>query len=332
MKKIIYVPTNKKKCDILISETAKSGNSDAWDRPQKGVIMETKRSAIGLQFFAGEGSGGAQSAETVGTQVQTENKRPSGQAANDVTTGENKSDAGSDDRRSAYKKFKAEYRDLYESDVSGIIKGRLKEHKELETKLKEQDKIVSLLSEKYGVSDTAGLYDAIRGDSAYWAQAAENADMTPEQYMSMMELQSKNKSYEKQLREIRAENAAREQYNRWLDEAKELKKVYPDFDLNAELSNPRFRALISARDGELRTSLKQAYELFHMDEIISSNKQQTAEHVIDNVKARGLRPTEAGVASAAALTYNGTAVENLTREQRAEMAKRASYGEDIRFS
>ena len=277
---------------------------------------------------AGSSGDGAQSAaaSTLTEKTAAEN----GQGGKAVAAGENLSDAGSD-RKALYGKFKSEFRDLYEAEVSGIVKNRLKGYKQLEEKAEKQESIISLLSEKYGASDVDGLYSAIKGDEDYWRTAAESADMTPGQYADMMELKSKNSRYERELSEIKARTAARTQYDAWVREADEVKGIYPEFDLNTELKNPRFRALISAKDDGMRISLRQAYELFHLDEIKDETKKKTASDVVANVKARGLRPNEAGTNSDSGVSY-ATDVRNLTREQREEFARRASLGESVTFT
>ena len=89
------------------------------------------------------------------------------------------------------------------------------------------------------------------------------------------------------------ENADR-LYQSWMNQAEQIKGVYPSFTLEAEMQNPRFTDLL--RNGiDLRT----AYEVLHKDEIIPAAMQFTAQNVeqklTNKIMANGARPTENGL-------------------------------------
>ena len=65
--------------------------------------------------------------------------------------------------------------------------------------------------------------------------------------------------------------------------------------------------------------------------IIQREKQTAQQNTINNIKARGLRPDEAGSTSSGAVGFKKD-VSQLTPKERAEFVRRASLGETITFS
>ena len=88
-------------------------------------------------------------------------------------------------------------------------------------------------------------------------------------------------------------------------------------------------ATLSLKSG---VDVRTAYEVAHHDEIISGAMQFTAQKVkektVNDIRARGMRPSEGGLGEHPA-GEGQLDVTKLTRQQRADMAKRASRGEII---
>jgi hypothetical protein len=81
-------------------------------------------------------------------------------------------------------------------------------------------------------------------------------------------------------------------------------------------------------------SVEAAYQAKHYQDLIRSAvenaKAETEKAVVDNIRAKGNRPVEGGASSSSA-TSVGYDVKNLTREQRAEIARQATVGKRIEF-
>ena len=109
-----------------------------------------------------------------------------------------------------------------------------------------------------------------------------------------------------------------------------MKLQYPEFDLWAEAAaDPIFVKLLGAG-----ISVEEAYLARHHKEIVTQAvadaRAETEKAVVDNIRARGMRPVEGG-ANAVSAPQTGYDVRNLTREQRAEIARQATIGKRIEF-
>ena len=105
---------------------------------------------------------------------------------------------------------------------------------------------------------------------------------------------------------------------------------HPDFSLEHELENNTFRLLY-----EGGVPAADAYGAAHISELIESARKAGAQDAVkatlDSVRARGVRVRES-----ASEAYTGNLVKRdvtrLTRNERAELARRALSGENITFN
>lgn len=95
------------------------------------------------------------------------------------------------------------------------------------------------------------------------AQAAEEAGMSLEQYKRFLQLQQLEQQREQE-RIQRVQRILRD----WEEQAEQLKRIYPSFDLGRESKNRDFLALLRAG-----VSVRQAYEVAHIDEIKAAAMQ-----------------------------------------------------------
>ena len=116
----------------------------------------------------------------------------------------------------------------------------------------------------------------------------------------------------------------------WLNESKQVKELYPDFDLRQELrSSKLFSQLILAG-----APLKASYEIVHKDEIISGAMAYTAdkvrEQVVKNIETKGRRPLENGISSESAVV-TAIDVNALTAKDIHKILKQVENGASIKF-
>lgn len=226
--------------------------------------------------------------------------------------------------------IKGEYKDQFTSEVQSIINRRFKETKGLQEQLGAQQPVLDKLMARYGIEngDVAALDKAIDADSSLWAQAAEDAGMTVEQYRRIQNMELENMRLKRAQQENIARQMAQRQVDAWQQQAQEIKAEYEDFDLEAELQNPAFKAMLKAG-----APMKNAYEALHMGDIKAGVARKASEarekQVTDNIRARGQRPTEGG-SSGAGITYSSDP-SKLTAKERDELARRAERGERITF-
>ncbi len=136
-----------------------------------------------------------------------------------------------------------------------------------------------------------------------------------------------------------------------LAEAEALRGIYPDFDLAAEMLHPVLGGLLR---GEGKPTLRQLYEAVHWEDIsaervksavasavaeavesavsaaVGAAVKESEERLLENIRARGLRPLENGLRAAEGIRMH-PAVGRLTRRERAMLAKRAENGETIKL-
>ena len=301
---------------------------------------------LNLQLFAdgaGAGDGGTGADGASGVQVGVPSLQTKGEKnplagvkygiqPEDAQTADVQEVTDGVDRNAEFEKLiKGEYKDLYDARVQDTIQRRLKGTKETVDKYNALAPTLEMLSRKYGVdaSDIEALNKAIEEDDAYYEDEALEKGITVEQLKSIRKMERENAELKRQMREQNARENADRIYAAWMQQADALKGVYPSFDLNAELTNPRFVDLLR-NNVDVRT----AYEVLHKDEIIPAAMQFTARQVeqklTNKIIAGGSRPTENGINSQSSVVVKSD-VSQLSKEDRAEIIRRVARGEKIRF-
>ena len=200
--------------------------------------------------------------------------------------------------------------------------------------------LMDALGEAYGVDtgDLAALTEAVKSgkvknDDYYETLAQERGiSVKTARELDRMEGELQRANAEKQRAEqmrIAAEHQQRAAAVRaqWEAEAAQLKQKYPTFDLDETLNNPAVADMIRRGVG-----LEAAYRAAYFDQLMENQVALTAKQVESGVTARiqqrAGRPSENG-------THPGGAAEmkvdvaHMTRQQRAELARRARRGERI---
>jgi hypothetical protein len=236
------------------------------------------------------------------------------------------------DRNAEYAKFKNEYKDLYDAEVQNILTKRLAKSKETVEKYDALSPTLELLGKKYGIdpTDVNALNRAIEEDDAYYEEEALEKGVTVEQLKEIRKMEKENAELKKQMREQEVRKNADRLYAKWMEQAESTKSVYPSFDLQKEMQNPKFVDLLKVPSIDVRT----AYEVIHKDEIMPAAMQFTAKTVeqklTNKIIANGARPTENGISSQSA-SVTKSDVSQLTKADRQEVLRRVARGEKITF-
>lgn len=236
-----------------------------------------------------------------------------------------------DEKRKAYNDLiRGEYKDFYTQDTQRLIDRRFKETKQLEQRLNDQQGVMDMLMLRYGVEDVADLQAAIEDDDSYWEQAAMDAGMSVDQYKQFSKLERENKALLAAQQDRQNRELANQQLDTWYRDADMLAQKYDGFDIEAEVENPDFMRLLKAG-----VPMEHAYKTIHMDELMNmaaANASAAAERkTVENIRARGMRPTENGTSSQSTFVTK-TDVHALSKKDRAEAVKRAARGEQITFT
>ena len=251
---------------------------------------------------------------------------PTGAGKTDVSTTSNTLE----ERRKAYNDLiNGEYKDLDQERFQQVFDRRFKRVKGMEADLAAQKPILDKLMARYGVDDVAKLDKALTEDTEYWERVAEEKGMTVEQYHAMQKLERENE----ELRAIRQRQIGQQQFqqqiDKWYQEADKVKELYPSFDFKTEAQNPEFLSLL--RNGN---TVEHAYKVLHFDELTQDAARvaaQTADAQAQaRIKQKASRPSENGTSSKSAVIVKND-VANLTRRERAEIARRVARGDTITF-
>ena len=227
--------------------------------------------------------------------------------------------------------IKGEYKDLYDARVQDTIQKRLKGTSETVEKYNALAPVLDLLANKYGVdvNDANALSKAIEDDETFYENEAIERGLTVQQVKEIRKMQRENNALRMQMQEAERRQQADAVYSRWMQEADEVKKIYPAFDLQGELQNEQFRNLLMSN-----VNVRTAFEVIHRDEIIPAAMQYTAQKIqektVNSIRAGQNRPAEGAMGNRSAVTVKSD-VSKLTKADVDEILRRVERGEKIRF-
>lgn len=277
-----------------------------------------RRFKLNLRLFdegAGAGAAGAE-----GTSVT---------AGNAAGTQGDTSVAAAPERQSFADLIKGDYKDEADKYIQGIVRERVKNSKDT---IKSQAEILDIVAAKYGMdtSDLAALKDKVSNDDAYYEDRAMEEGLTVDQYKRIAQAESKARAYDEAMAQQQRDAAAEAQVRIWQEQAEQVKRAFPDFDLAKELENETFQRILQSG-----VNMQSAYVAAHEAEILQGAMQYTAAEVrratANDIAARGTRPRENASSSQAAATLK-TDVSKLTRADREALSRRAAAGEIISFN
>ena len=229
-----------------------------------------------------------------------------------------------EDRKALYKQFKEQYKDLYGAEVESIIKERFKKFNGLEQQLGQYSPIVNLLMERHGAKDPNELYSKISQE--VYETIADRDGLTVEQVREIETLKLENARLREKTQTVEQETAMNQRIADWKSQADTMKTEYPDFNIDEWASNEQFMNLLFAG-----VNVKSAYEVCNISGIKANVAKQMEKNVVSNIQAKGqTKIKENGLNPSAGMTIKAS-VKDLTKEDRAEIARRARMGETITF-
>lgn len=271
-----------------------------------------------LTLFAGEGGegggdGGGEGTQGAGAQVDPE----------------------LDARRAEFDEYVKNNKDLYEEKLKAQLDRRMrKSTQDLENLRGENARYQNLarsIANRYGIDsgDLDAMAKAVDEDQSWLEEMAARNGLTVEQQKHMNALEAENQRFKAAREEAERQQRANDVLGRWQRDAEDLKNIYPDFNLESEMNNADFADLLGKG-----VPMKAAYQVVHMDDIMTQGMQyavkNTASKVAASVRANGLRPSE-GAGGSQGPTRIGMDVNKLTKEQREDLKRRAARGEEIGF-
>lgn len=268
--------------------------------------------SLDLSLFDGAAAGGAE-AGGEGSNESLASSKAEGGAGQEVVYGKSESanshlandsgDSTADTEARFNDLIKGEFKEVYGQKVQEAVQRRFKGQQDMQDRLDMANDFIGQLGSMYGVDDPSdydALMDAITsGGSIEDAAAAEG--LTVDQYKHIKQLEAEQAQREAAQNRLEQQQKAEAQYNDWIQQAEDLKDLYPSFDLETEMNAETGQKFASLLQQDF--SMKDAYEAVHLQEIMQNTAQHAAERtrktVTDTIAAQGRRPTENGLTTRA---------------------------------
>lgn len=204
-----------------------------------------------------------------------------------------------------------EYKDEHKAYMEKTISDRLKKYKGMEEEYGKARATLDIVANKYGVSpDDENFLDVlnkkIEEDDSYFENYAMEHDISADEARRIVTMERKVALIEKQKEEAEKQEKMREQIAILNANAEKTKQQFPNFNLELEMQNEKFRRLCAVNNGDTTS----AYMACHWNEILPATvqmasqkiKTQTAQAVASNTS----RPIENGINSVAPSVVNQT--------------------------
>lgn len=253
-----------------------------------------------------------------------------GSTAQQVAPAQEAAQQGTDTEETFESLIKGKYKADADAWVQNIIRERLKNHQDNTAELEELRRLKTAVGRKFNADeqDVESLVRAVEYDEEALEVEASQRGMSMEALKTVKELEAQNAKLKQREQQSVAQQRMQQHYNALAQQAEALKAEYPGFNLMQEMQDPTFARLTAPSVG---ISVKQAYELVHMQEIQAMQAQQQAERMSKAIQANGARPMENGIQGGQGASTVKTDPRTLTRDDRKEIRRKVANGEQIVF-
>lgn len=297
--------------------------------------MRNELNGINLQLFNEGGAADTSTSNAGSSQPQNTGEEPKvvyGKQSEDNTpvaeenNASEKVNAAETDKPSFEELIKGDYKKDYNRAVQSVLGKRLAQEK---AKAQPVNDIIEKLMIRHKVDSVEQLAQKLDDDSVFEALAEKSGESanTERELENLRLLQHRVMAQQKREQEERAGN---EQYNRWMQEAQQLREKYPEFDFKKELENPDFVELLNMKNPQYSLGVERAYQLVHFNELLQEREAAAVEKVTKSVSARAARPAENGLGNQSGFVRKDD-VSKLTKKDRDEIERRVASGERIEF-
>lgn len=197
-----------------------------------------------------------------------------------------------------------DYKDEHKAYMDKTIGDRLKKYKGLEENYGKAKATLDIVANKYGVNPDDEnflevLNQKIEADDSYYENYAMEHDVSTEEARKIVTMERKVAQIEAQKAEQAKQEQMRQQIMLLRQNAERTKSQFPNFDLDTEMQNDKFRRLCAVNNGDTTS----AYMACHWNEIIPAQVQlatrQVQEQTAKAVASNKARPIENGMSSSA---------------------------------
>lgn len=239
--------------------------------------------------------------------------------------------------------IKGRYKEDFDKVVQGIVQKRVAKSKADTELVGKLSPVVQLLGKNYGIeiddirkADLDQLIQKVTDDNRFYEDLAIQMGLSEEQAKKVYQTEQRNRQLEAQARERTEEDERRAAFANIVQQSEAVKQMYPQFDLDAEMSNMEFLKMVMPySQGGLGIPVETAYFALHKDELqrgaMQYAVQRTATQITDSIRSGATRPREAGLNSGTSVGNITVDPRNLSQAQREEIRKRVARGEKISF-
>jgi hypothetical protein len=224
--------------------------------------------------------------------------------------------------------IEGEYKDDYKKAVNSVIKKRFKNVKDTQAKLDSYVPLMETLASRYGLNADASPEDfinAIYDDDALYENEALERGIPVDVLKNMKKMERENEAMSRILESKQMEQENAEFIQNLMLQAEEVKKFYPDFDLDHEVleADTKEKFIRYTKDG---FDMKQVYELLHPEIFTMAMKavaDKTAEKIANSVKVNKSRPVEGGSGITGSVAR--TSINDMTKDDLDKLIARSRY-------
>ena len=225
----------------------------------------------------------------------------------------------------------------YNKQMQAVVQSRLKSAKGAEEALAKLTPALELLARKHQLDPANMDYDAltkaISDDNSYYEDKALQMGTSVET-AKKIDQQERDTARQKKAEELSIqEQKIRNHFAGLEQQALEMQKIVPNFDLQTELKNPAFLRMTSPNVG---ISVRDAYYAVHHDEMqtaaMQATAKATAQKISNNIQAGQRRPDENGISGQApsATTFDYSKASREQREAfKRDLRERLARGEKV---
>ena len=197
-----------------------------------------------------------------------------------------------------------DYKEDHKAYMDKTIGERLKKYKGIEDDLGKHKELLSVVANKYGVNPDdenflGVLAQKIEEDDSYYENYAMEHDISTDEARRIVTMQRKAEKYDAQQEEQQRQEQMRQHIMLLRQNAEKTKARFPQFDLDAEMQDERFRKLCAVNNGDTTA----AYIACHYNDVITNQVQMASRQIqaqtAQAVAANKARPIENGISSSA---------------------------------
>ena len=197
-----------------------------------------------------------------------------------------------------------DYKDEHKAYMDKTISDRLKKYKGLEADYGKAKSTLEIVANKYGVNPNDEnflevLNQKIEADDSYYENYAMEHDISTDEARRIVTMERKVAQIEAEKEAQAKQEQMRQQIMLLHQNAEKTKAQFPNFDLDTEMQNEKFRRLCAVNNGDTTS----AYMACHWNEILPATVQMASKKVQEQtakaVASNKSRPIENGISSVA---------------------------------